>query len=413
MWTWALIVSFIAVSGEKPRLGVVDFKAESELPESREKLLNDVRQEFQWQGVFELLNQDQLDIVQQKIDPREIEQKALREQENEEWRVFKSLVQRARQVYSESRFEESLRILNNALSVLSRCGLAIELSLVDEFLAFKAANEFFLSNEKASKASLRWRNFLTDKKSLDPQRFPPSFIAFDAGLKEENPRLRRQVVKSEPKDLSLRFLGKDLKTRQSKVGLEFEIPNSLDFFSSMPIFFLKQDFIPQTAMISQIPKSLELKAYEKREKIKKDLFSILGSVAPTSELIEFLKNRDLDAVLLMNASSNLKNDWIVRGQIFRLRNLQKSPVVEVVGKQSSEVAQVLVRRLLLFVSEDGDIIEPANADFKQEAYVERPITKKWWFWALVGAGVAGASTAGYFLLKPEDQLRFSVRAKGD
>lgn len=131
------------------------------------------------------------------------------------------------------------------------------------------------------------------------------------------------------------------------------------------------------------------------------------------ELIEFLKNRDLDAVLLMNASSNLKNDWIVRGQIFRLRNLQKSPVVEVVGKQSSEIAKVLVRRLLLFVNEDGDIIEPANVDFKQEAYLGPPVYKSWWFWALVGAGVAGASTAGYFLLKPEDQLRFSVRAKGD
>lgn len=413
MWTWALIFSFMALVGEKPRLGVVDIKAESELPGDKEKLLNEVRQEFQWQAIFELLNQDQINVVQQKIDPREIEQKALREKEVQEWETFKSLLQRGRQFYSESRFDESLAILNNALSVLPRCGLAIELSLIDDFLAYKAANEFFLSNQKASRNSLIWRNFLTDKKSLDPQKFPPRFIALDLSIKEENLTFRNQLVTSEPKNLSVWLLGKNLKTQLVEDKIEFELPKSPDFFSSMRIFFLKEGFVPQSMPISRIPKSIKLEAYERTERVKEDVFNILGSVAPSSELIEFVKNRDLDAILLMNASSNLRNEWIVRGQIFRLRNLQKSPVVEVVGKETDEIAKVLVRRLLLFVDKDGDIIEPANSDFKQETYVELPITKKWWFWTLVGVGVAGAGTAGYFLLKPEEQLKFSVRAKGD
>jgi hypothetical protein len=37
-----------------------------------------------------------------------------------------------------------------------------------------------------------------------------------------------------------------------------------------------------------------------------------------------------------------------------------------------------------------------------------PLYKEWWFWTAIGVGVAGLGAGGYFLLKPGDNLKFSV-----
>jgi hypothetical protein len=415
MWVLGFVFSMILAAAEhKPKLGIVDLKTDSQLPDSKEDLLRDLRQEFQWQGVFELTNHEQLLKLQNRIDPRELEQRQRRLQESEEWEIFKRQLQGARQLYAESRFAESLSLLDSALLVLFKSGLAVEPAVVGDFLVYKAANEFFLSNQESARESLIWRNFLTDSRSIDTQKFSPLFIAFDNKVKMEAPRLRLYSVDLSAPGAVVFFLGKRLgvsSTEQQSFGVE--LPSSMTFFSLAPIFFLKDGYLPKSVEAAKLSGKIDLEPYDTSEKVEDDLFQVLGSLAPSTALTDFLKERDLEAVLLINAAVNLKNEWIVRSQIFRLRNFQKSPVVEVIGKDRSEVAKTLVRRLLLFVDEAGNIIEPTGLDLRERAYVSQPLYKKWWFWALVGTGVAGATTAGYFLLKPEEQIKFSVRAKGD
>src|SRR5690606_8056877 len=118
------------------------------------------------------------------------------------------------------------------------------------------------------------------------------------------------------------------------------------------------------------------------------------------QLFEIL---NANVILLGHLTKDLHGLYLARAQWLEYPEDRRSPVVQVEAKSWEELVSSLSEKLLKLLSPEGRILG-FDAISKVQALDKNQVTskfyEKWWFWTLVGVGVAGLGTGAYFVLKP-------------
>lgn len=406
-----LFLSLALVSQHTPpKLAIVDLATASLEKTEKEELLSELRKNFQWQAAFEVLRGEEISKLTRQIDPL----RAAEEQDVSEHKSrFVSLegqIRQASQFYAESRFEEALGLLNSAWFLAESTYLALSRDRILELLTYRAACQFFMNNMEEARESFELIRFLSPSRVVDSSRFPPELLRFENTLRDTPVSLEEFKLSTNETGIELVFLGATL-AKASGRSLDFQLPK-LEMIQDQKLVFQRTGYAKQAYPVKSVPESVELQAFKEESFDTSELFGVLGALSPSPELLNFLRSREIEVSLLLGVEKDLHSKWLMRGQLFRTKDRARSPVVEAVAPTQAQARELLARRLMVYVSPKGDIIEANKIEFVDRTEPAKPIYKKWWFWTAVGLGATGVGVGSYYLFKPDPELRFEVRPGG-
>lgn len=404
-------LNLLAVSAQ-PKLGLVDFVNEGLSIEDSKLILPALRQEFQWQSVYEVLREEEVELLKLDIDPLQVSAREEFERQKQKITGLKEQVRQAKLFYAESRFQESQSVLENTWYTAAANSLAVEPELAQEILSYLAANLYFQDQQEMAREVLGSLHIVFPEYSLDATKFPPALLSISTEIKKSDISVKELRVNANVSGFQVRLFGKQIGDSGPTNYAEIRLPENSSLFAAASLVLEKNGYAPVLLPISNLSAEVQFQRYRKEKLETEKLFGVLGRLSPPPELLKFMKERRIDVVLLLNASKNFNSEWILRGQLFRAANGDRTPVVESVGMKLPETSKRLVKRLLFYVSPQGEITEPNQINFIERTETPKALYQKWWFWTLVGVGAAGLGLGSYYIFKPEDEVRFHVRQGG-
>jgi hypothetical protein len=278
-------------------------------------------------------------------------------------------------------------------------------SLAPEIVSYLSAAHYFLGNK--SKAQLYITALFEVSKDVivNVDEFPPDIV--DLYEEARRSRLNAQsvrLIEFLPKTAKLRHLGFEkeiIKGEKKAISLPLDSP----LLRSQPIVFEAEGYAPKTYLMNELPAEVKLQSLDDRR------------LSTNGQLKARLESLDSDLILFADVTRDLNKSYIMKAQWLEWPSDKRSEAVYIEAASLSSMIVEAQAKLLALLTPDGRIRSLERAALANSiahpglAREKAPFYEKWWFWTAVGVGVAGLGVGGYFLLKPEDKLRFAVRAQ--
>lgn len=417
--TWWLIgsLAFAPISLQaqtNKRLGVVDVETDGLLAPEKIQLLEMFRKRLAEQRILLVVRQEEINsYLVQKNPLREKIKAEILLQENR-LSEAKQLLQEGWRYYRASQFGESINVLESAWKALDSAPLVVDLNTVLEILGLLVSCHFFEANEDQALSYMKTILDLSPAHFLDVKKFPPPVVDFFNEAKKEDRYIWKNVeIAGDLEGAMGKFLGRGIPIRSNTISLPSDHPD----LGTKPIVLYKENVAPVVYQMDKLPSRIEFESLGDKRVSTKGLFMPMGEfVTPPLPLKSLLQKMNLSVALLAFATKDLNQNYVLKGQWLETRTSRTSPVVEKRGQSLEKTVDQTVEELLKYISPDGQVMSDVNlssgnvgAPFAEiEASSSKAFYKTWWFWTLVGVGVAGVGTGSYFLFKPDDTLKFSV-----
>jgi len=324
----------------------------------------------------------------------------------------------AKDLYLRSRFEDSLRELSAIWVSMDSAALALESEFPKEVLLYTAASEFFRGEEKLTKQYMRAILDLDDEYFINAQAFPPEFIQLFSEVKAEKRWPRRTLLfRSNVNEVRAKFLGSIIPVEKGQL-FSISLPVKHPILEPQPIVLSADGKAPIMIEMAEFPSELNFESIEPQRLETSDLFGVLGNLTLSPQQRDLFERLGADILLLGNLTKDLEGDYSIKAQWLEPESDRRSPVVSYEGKELEGLAAGISLKLLPLISPEGNVYSVRgglSALGLKKSLKPRgeSLFNKWWFWTAVGVGMAGLGVGGYFLLKPEDELRFVVRQGGN
>lgn len=405
------------VAAEK-RLAIIQFESDSLRVSQQERLMSFLRQRFSRDPRFEIQGVDFLRNQLSSKNKLRIEFERLARIQFENFQALERRLAEAKSQYLESRFSEVSQELASIWAQTNSAALYLTASFVADVLSYSAGAEYFLGNKQGARLYLDGLYSIGLSSLFRERAFPPGLREIFVEL-ADNRLFPSSSFKIDlgARNVQTNFLGTSVSRADRQVQtLSLSLQHPL--LQEKMLVFNRPKYQPVMTQINQLPQTINWQAFDQGEEIPRGVFAPLEGEAP-ARLLELLKIIDADLVLLGRVE-NENERWFVQGQIFEpLTRLQTSIVSRNASDSESvegleSLANDLYQQLAQQIRKDGNLssVSPIQIPSLPEATgvsKNRGIYQKWWFWTLIGAGVAGAGTGAYLLLKPEDRLQFEVR----
>jgi len=396
-----------------PSIAVVDGLFRDD-PDEKEQILEGLRRRLSQRTSLRVLAGSE---IRQRLRVENLARTALEaEQKNQEERYqkVKSKFDEARSFYLASRFDLAVEGLQKIFSELSNLSLVVEAEFAEFVLLYLVASHLFLEDQNSAR---RYLSILHAVKADDEfsrlDSFPPFIQEFVRSYTPPSFARRRAVpVQVEPELDELLLLGMPQRLYDKNV---YELPVDHPDLRDHILVLKKSGYVSQELSVSQVARRVTLETDRDRIFRTEALFGVIGTLTASPQLTEVLRALDVELVVLLEVSKSSGAGYVSELQWIEPKTDRRSPTLRVNGADRSSWMDASVSELLRWIGPDGRVIEgdrslaglsPAG----RLAVQRQPLYEKWWFWTLVGVGAAGLGVGGYFLLKPDDELRFSVRA---
>ena len=408
------LVANAFAQGSKVRIGIIDINANGLTDQEARDLTVAFREYFASNPNLRVLSKDEINSKLLVKNPLRQKVKALIAAEINRYADLKKEFVRAKKFYLASQFKESNALLRNIWQSLDSVALVIEPKFAEDILGYWGANEYFLGRKRLAKSYFRTLLNFSAEGLLQLKSFPPPIIDFFNEIKGQYSSPNKVIlVSGNEMDFKVRFLGRSVDIQP---GDRYAIRLPLDDsrLANQSLVFRKDGFAPLSYRLKEVPDQINFQSLENQSLSTKRLFGTLGSLTLSPQLSKVLNAIDADVVLLADASKDLKGAWYLKAQWLASKTDERSPLVQSEDKNEKPALTRLEKKLSLFLSKDGHLI--SRADLSQTLTQGSGITegkvfyRSWWFWTLVSVGAAGAGLGTYFLVKPDDELHFLVRA---
>ncbi len=326
---------------------------------------------------------------------------------------LKTQLEAARKSYLASEFDFSRDTLEKALKLSNDALLGLNPDVPFQILELLSATEFFLGNQERAQSLLAGILDLDPSYVIDTQKFPPEFNDLFNEVRRQ-PRYPTEWVRLSPQSIEgarVSFMGQMVSTKNEN-GFFVEVLQGHPLWGKKGMVLEREGFAPILLDLHELPADLEFVSLGDRTVTVTGLLKPIGDSTPSPELKKFIRSLKTDLFVLASVERFGSGDFQVDAQWIENQSLRSSPVVTASSDNLERSVERAVSELFDYISPLGYVMTEKLAVVEEGPIVTnaKPWYKEWWAWALAGALVAGAGTGGYFLLKPEDNLRVRVGA---
>ncbi len=403
------------------RTGVIDVDSDVLSDADKASVIAFVKDRFAKETYLSLVRDEEIDenLVEKNRLRAQVER--LRLDHENRLADLKTQFNEALKFYQASQFEEAIGVLEAAWSSLKTAALVMDTTLPSEILKLLAACHFFMGEESKSKQEFVTLLDLDPESLLSAQRFPPALQELYGKAKAEK-RFERKfwTVGSSVQGIRANLLGYPIDFQEGE-KTSFKIPLGHPILGDQVLVVEKEGFVPLLISLKSLPTTLNWQPTSDQRQSTKGLFSPVGSLTPPVELKKIIQKLNLDLIFLNHVGRDPSGKWMVKAQLLEQPSGRTTPIVQRVNASLREALTEICNELLSYVSPEGAILTnpqrraaEAQAQAAEKAQVsaesgeDRPFYKTWWFWTIVGVGVAGAGVGAFLLLKPEDSFKFEV-----
>lgn len=394
-------------------IGFVDLDSKSLSQEQRSEAKIQFLKSLSGVGGFRVIAESEIQVAIVKKNPLREEVKKFAADQKKKQADLASQLEAARKSYLASEFDFCRDTLEKALKSSNEALLGLNPDVPFQILELLSATEFFLGNQERAQLLLAAILDLDPSYVVDTQKFPPEFNDLFNEVRRQ-PRFPMEWVQVSPNIIDgarVSFMGQMVSTKNEK-GFFVEVLKGHPFWGKKGIVIEREGYAPILLDLHELRSDLEFVSLEDRTVAVSGLLKPIGNSTPSPELKRFIRSLKADLFVLASVERFGSGDFQVEAQWIENQSLRASPVVTASSDNLERSVERAVSELFDYLSPLGYVMTEKLAVVEEGPIVthSKPWYKEWWAWALAGALVAGAGTGGYFLLKPEDNLRVRVGA---
>jgi len=394
------------------QLAVVDAYSQSLDGQALDQYVDELRQKLGQRTRYSVLSKDIIRMRLNRPNPLADAFKQERTHQSQDLQKLELQMDKARELYLASRFGEAIELLQQVWKKLDDVSWVIPPNLPLDVLSYLATCELFRGNETAAKNYLRSVLDLSAYFLLKPNLFPPNVSALlEQVRKEKRFAVQAFELRSNEKEFEAFLLGHRVVIQSGEVN-RLLVPMNHPVLGDKGIVFLKDGFYPETYKLSRFPTEIRWRSRSDQSSSTRGLFGTLGSLTLSPALINVLKDLHAEYFIFLDIEKTSPKQWGIKAQWLQYPEDRRSAIIEQETKNPIGDQLILIDRLLAQFDSKGDLIIPAPESFGRSAGLVNETSafyQNWWFWTLVGVGVAGAGAGTYYLMQGNDELRFSVR----
>lgn len=364
-------------------------------------------------GGFRIIPEAEIQTAIVKKNPLREEVAKFIDEQKKKQSDLNSLLESARKSYLASEFDFSRDTLEKAFKTSNDALLGLNVDVPFQILELLSATEFFLGNQERAQSLLSAILDLDPSYVIDTQKFPPEFNDLFNEVRRQ-PRYPMEWVRLSPRSLEgvkVSFMGQMVSAKNDN-GFSVEVLKGHPVWGKKGLVIEREGFAPILFDLHEVPSDLEFVSLGDRTVAVTSLLKPIGNSTPSPELKRFMRSLKSDLFVLASIERYGSGDFHVDAQWIENQSLRSSPVVTVATDNLERSIERAVSELFDYISPLGYVMTEKLAVVEEGPVVtkSKPWYKEWWAWAVAGAVVAGAGAGGYFLLKPEDNLRVRVGA---
>ncbi len=422
-----ILSSTSLVAQSVKRLGIIDIETDILTDTDKATLVQFLKDRFSKERMFTLISDQELEDALVEPNRLQAQVEQLKSEHQNRLNELRAHFEEAQKYYQASQFEEAINLLESSWGALKTASLVMDPAFPPEILKLLAACYFFIGKEGKTQEAFATLLDLDSDALLSTQKFPPVLQEIFAKVKKQK-RFAYRVwhADSEVHGIRANLLGFPIRFQDSQ-KISFSLPLEHPILNSQVLVIEKEGYLPLVLSLKSLPKDLHWQSLKEKRTTTKGLFRPIGGNTASPELKNLISKLNLQMVLLASVGRDSAGRWFVRGQLMEEPTGQTTAIVQKNNRAIRDALTEMSNDLLAFVSPEGSLMQapraPANAvqnpyrrptaplTKSSEPNIEAsnvPFYKKWWFWSIVGVAAVGAGVGTYFLLKPEDELKFEV-----